>query len=613
MNSVATEKHEYSWSKVLIWAFLFYLVWNWKTIGLVYSQGVLPGPDDFLRLSQTNNWLLGQSWFDLTAYRMFPPVGGDIHWSRFADAPIGILISFFDLFTDFKTAGRLAAIAWPLSLFMATLATMIALCDRLAGKGQRLLVLLFFVMSMTTLAEFRPGRIDHHNIQILILALMMLGLVGGLGRISNYVIGVLTSFSVVIGLDLLLIILALMVFFVLEWCFQAEASRQRLLQIAIGTSVSALFFYVSSFPMEIWFNNQACDAFSLVYLTALILLSATFIALSCLSDFRSLSTKFVWLKRMLVSGSLGITSILVLLSLFPACLDGPLGVISPELQSRWLDQVVEAKGLLERLKLDPAAWVPQTVYLFIMLCVMGVVLFRQAKSRPALMIIGFIVLTAILGAFYQTRILRTGLYAVIPFCVIFMGLSWQWLNGRNAFGQYVSSGIQAVICILLTSAFWFAVGVIIKPEATNQKLIAEVQTQSEQTATQAENASFACTSEPGQRELKAKAQGHVIADLNTATSILVHTNHTIEGSSYHRNGESILNVISFFEGSADESLQIAKSRKADYIAICRTDGLQTVASNNRSVARLVEQNKLPEWLEWVSSPDAQLMVLRVVR
>lgn len=611
MNSVAPEKLEYSWPKVLMWAFLFYLVWNWKSIALVYSQGVLPGPDDFLRLSQTNNWLLGQGWFDLTAYRMFPPLGGDIHWSRFADAPIGLLIWFFDLFTDFKTAGRLAAIVWPLSLFMATLAAMIALCDRLAGKEQRLLVLLFFVLSMTTLAEFRPGRLDHHNIQIFILALMMLGLVGGLGRVSNYGIGILTSFSVVIGLDLLLIILALMVFFILEWCFQVETSRQRLLQIAIGISLSGVFFYITSFPVETWFNSQACDAFSLVYLTALILLSVTFVSLSFLSDMKPLSTKFVWPKRMLVSGSLGITSILVLLSLFPDCLDGPLGVISPELQSRWLDKVVEAKGLLERLKLDPASWVPQTIYLFIMMCVIGIVLFKQAKSRPALLIIGFIVLTAILGAFYQTRILRTGLYAVIPFCVIFLALSWRWLNERKALHPYAAYALQTVLCILLTSAFWFAVGVMIKPEETSKELVAEVRTQSQEP--NPHDALFACTSEAGQRQLQAQVKGHVIADLNTSTSILVHTDHTIEGSSYHRNGESILNVISFFEGPAEDSKQLAQLRKADYIALCRNDGLQSSEGNTASITKLLEQNQLPDWLEWISDPDAMLMVLRVVR
>ncbi len=610
MNLSASEKmeysNEYSWAKVLIWAFLFYLVWNWKSMVLLYGEGVLPGPDDFLRLSQVENWISGQSWYDLRAYRIFPPLGADIHWSRFADAPLGLLVVVFERFTDLKTAGRLAAIVWPLILFLTTLSAMVAVCDRIAGKQYRLLALLFFVMSITTLAEFKPGRIDHHNLQILILAFIMLGFVGGLGRFSNYFIGVLISLSVVIGLDLLLIIVAIISFFALEWCFQKEGSIKRLSHLGIGMSLSAFAFYIISFPIDRWLSNNACDAFSLVYVFALVVLSGAFIALAMLSNTNLLSGKAVFFKRAFVGGVFGLITIASIFAIFPNCLEGPLGTIDAELKLRWLDKVVEAKGLIENIAIDPANGITQAIYLGIMLFVMLAVLLKKQASKPELLIIGFIVLICILGAFYQTRILRTGLYAVIPFTVIFIAMSGEWFTKIFAGKKFIIHSIQSVLCVLLTSAFWFIMGAF-APINSDQNVeasdTAELINSTEQP--------LICTSDKAQAVLASAEKGHVISDLNTATSILIHTNHSVEASSYHRNGRSILNVISFFDALPKDSKKIAEKRKANYVVICKVDIVPSPTNGGQSLASLIKSNQLPQWLDWISKPDATLAILKV--
>src|SRR3546814_6246980 len=45
--------------------------------------------DDLMRLAEVRDLIAGQSWFDVTQYRINPAGGGGpMHWSRFIDAQI---------------------------------------------------------------------------------------------------------------------------------------------------------------------------------------------------------------------------------------------------------------------------------------------------------------------------------------------------------------------------------------------------------------------------------------------------------------------------------------------------------------------------------------------
>ena len=48
--------------------------------------------DDYMRLVEVRDLLAGQGWFDLTQYRLDPPAGVVMHWSRVVDLPIAFLI-----------------------------------------------------------------------------------------------------------------------------------------------------------------------------------------------------------------------------------------------------------------------------------------------------------------------------------------------------------------------------------------------------------------------------------------------------------------------------------------------------------------------------------------
>ena len=48
--------------------------------------------DDQMRLVVVRDWLAGQSWWDTRQYRVLPPEGISMHWSRYIDAGIAAIL-----------------------------------------------------------------------------------------------------------------------------------------------------------------------------------------------------------------------------------------------------------------------------------------------------------------------------------------------------------------------------------------------------------------------------------------------------------------------------------------------------------------------------------------
>src|SRR5436305_12781629 len=102
------------------WRALLLLFWLLTSAILIWSRWAqirgfgLGDTDDNMRMMQVRAWLAGQDWYDLRQYRMNPPYGADIHWSRLVDLPIaGIKILFAAIFGG-PIAARIAVAAAPM-------------------------------------------------------------------------------------------------------------------------------------------------------------------------------------------------------------------------------------------------------------------------------------------------------------------------------------------------------------------------------------------------------------------------------------------------------------------------------------------------------------------
>src|SRR5215831_3130163 len=121
------------------------IVWAATVVSYLLSRGFGQdlSSDDAMRLVQVRDFLAGQAWFDLTQYRLNPPEGVTMHWSRLIDLPLALLIRAGDLVMPRELAEDIATLVWPAALLMLFLAGLVRLARELAGDAAARLALIF--------------------------------------------------------------------------------------------------------------------------------------------------------------------------------------------------------------------------------------------------------------------------------------------------------------------------------------------------------------------------------------------------------------------------------------------------------------------------------------
>ena len=127
----------------------------------------LGDPDDAVRLISVRELLAGAPWFDTTLPRIGAPEPLVSHWSRLIDAPLAALVAALSPLLGRDGAELATRIVWPALLFFALALVVAREAHRRAGPLAAAFALFLVITSATALAQFRPGRIDHHNAQIL--------------------------------------------------------------------------------------------------------------------------------------------------------------------------------------------------------------------------------------------------------------------------------------------------------------------------------------------------------------------------------------------------------------------------------------------------------------
>ena len=585
--------------------------WNWSVFHYVYSNGELMGPDDFLRMSQVHAWMQGQGWFDITAYNMVPPNGGDIHWSRLVDLPIALLIYLFDIVLDFDKATYLAAIVWPLFLMLVTLAVWTLICDRLLDNYHRWLPALFGILSISSINQFSAGRVDHHNIQILLFGLMVLGLVNRDRRWGDFLIGAAIAFSVSIGLETLLIILIVLAVIGLEWATGADKEGRGITRVGISLIVSSLVFYALNFSPEDYFVIRS-DANSLFYLVAFGLVGFAFCLLGLVSSLKFGSVNLAGTaQRLLVGLLLSGFCILLLFLFFPEQLGDPYANVSAEAKLRWLDYVSEAKSLSIVLNDFPFHWMATVgYYLFVLL--LGAFVLFNGKYRTTKTVSLYIILAAcVLGALWQVRFIRTAALLAVPFCVIFSTICWEFLKKKYQDEKLFLYGFQSGFVMFQISIFWYVAGAVFFPlEKSEGRSQQEVSAVSQPGIKRREPEH--CMVNSDFEFLRSLPRANLVSDLTTSTAVLFHTEHTVVSGPYHRNQRAILDTLDFMGADEIKAKRVADKYKLSYLGFC----MGKFANSRRdygpdSVSASILQGNTPAWLEEVSPSGQRFRVFKI--
>lgn len=529
-----------------------YYVWQrWGAIRWL----ALGDTDDNMRLMQVRAWLNGQGWYDLRQYRLNPPQGFDIHWSRIVDLPIAGLILFFRLFTSNAWAERLACGIAPLLPLAVAMLGIAATARRLIAPLAWPVALAFILIAPTTMLMFMPERIDHHGWQLAMLSLTVAGLCDTRGVRGGALVGIASAISLGIGLEMLPYCLMAGAIIALRWVWdRAEAARLQVYGLVLAGANAAGFAAFASNANQL----PRCDALTPVWLSVVVVAGALLFAAARINP----QSRAARLGLAFAAGAIVAAGFALF---FPQCLGRPEQV-SPELARTWLDNVKEAKPIYKHpFRVGfPIAVLPA-------IGLIGAVLATwRARRTPA--VVGWAAV-ALFTAFacamllWQVRAGPAAQLLAVPGAVALTWILVAFTLGHRSVFVRVFGTVGAVL--IATGSF---VGLVMKPLNINlfgHQLVNYLPPDRPSAYTRRVNrATGRCMTQPALRPLNHYPAQTIFTFSDLGPRLIVLTHHSAISGPYHRNGDAILDVQHAFSRSPENAHATMRRHGATMLMVC---------------------------------------------
>jgi hypothetical protein len=571
------ERH---WKVITIAAWLLFCAWfaytRWANI-LAFN---LSDTDDNMRMMQVRALLQGQDWFDLRQYRLNPPFGANVHWSRLVDLPIAAIILLMRPFVGGADAERIAAAVAPMLPYVILLFGLALTARRLIDRRAFMLPLIGLILAGLTNSMFMPERLDHHGWQLAFLSISMAGLADPKRIRGGVTLGISTALSLAIGLEMLIYLALAAAAIVLFWVADRD-QRQRVFAYAasLGGGVALVFLVFASHANRL----PVCDALSPVWLSNALLGCALLALLAIFSPAD-------WRLRLALAAGAGVIIAAFHAVAWPQCLTRLEGV-SPEVYDLWLSKVREARPLTRH------GWRVATLIL----------------AMPVTGLIGWALLT------WRNRadpdLLRRTIAVAVPAVVaLLLLLVWQTRTGPAA---------QMLSIIGATSIVWILVPILDRARGPLQILgvvavaligfggvvplgmkFAPPRTLTERQV-EIERANRQCTFIGSYRAIAQLPKGRVFTFVDHAPRLITLTHHDSVIGPYHRNGAQIADVMKAFRGTAEHARQVIDKYGSDYLLICPNSSTTTIFMSEapKGFYAQLARGDVPEWLTPVPLPD----------
>ena len=576
------------WKSVVVIVWLLFVAW------FIYSKWLdirffnLGDTDDNMRMMQVRGLLHGQGWYDLRDYRMNPPFGANIHWSRLVDLPIAGLILSLRPFLGGPGAERWAVAIAPMLPYLLLLFSLALTTRRLIDRRAFPLAFLALWFAGSTNGMFLPERIDHHGWQLALLALSVSALADSDRFRGGLILGLSSALSLAIGLEMLIYIALAGVATALFWVDdRSQSERLRTYAVAFGGGTAAAFLVFAS--NDNW--NAACDALTPVWLSDSLLGSALLYALAFLSPAD-------WKKRLALAAVAGAILAAFHALAWPHCLQRLEGV-SPEVERLWLSYVREARPFYRH------GW--RIGSLIIALPITGaigwgVLIWWRRGDRELL---GRVLAAAAPGfaatllLFWQTRtgpaaqMLATIGAAALLWILVPPVWNFKWPEIR--FGKQVLY-LRPIVVSLAVLVFAGAVVPLAlnfvpeKPPTAYDKAIGV--------------ANARCSSLFGMHPIALLPKGMVFTFVDLGPRLITITHHDAVTGPYHRNGQQIADVMNAFRGDADQAHRIITKYHSTYVLTCPNSSTTTIFMSEvpNGFYGQLEHGKVPSWLAPVPLP-----------
>lgn len=563
-----------------------------KSVPIISDLFLAGDGDDQMRLVQVRDFLGGQGWFDVRQYRVLPPEGISMHWSRYLDAGIAALLSGAALVLPQPQAELATLILWP-SLLACLMVPLLAHGNtRLFGPAAAIGALAVFFSWSKLGGEFVPPRIDHHNLQIMgATALFYLSLVPGRARVLGALGGVVTAFALAIGLEMLPVYATIWGVMALRHAFDEAGTGDWLVGFAVAFSLGAPLFMAGQTPVSAW-GVPYCDVLALPVLAlgAIGVVSTLVPVLGA----RQLRGPWTRIAAMLLVAAVGIWLASPLLG---QCLAGPYSDVPPDIRASIETMITEAFPATRMYDQFPA--------------VLGRIILPPLAIL-AMAVVAVWALWAGLGPRQRIALVQAFVVAGIGFCFTLLQVraanlmtpAMPLLGGfvLHAFTQVPRSSLMrlplaGLLLLGLPATVEHGVDLWTAPSATAKPAAA--------TATPGKPR-LSCRNATAMAEVASLPKALIFNPVNLGATILVATDQSVTSASYHRSPDAFWNGVGAFQ-SVEALRQALTTSGADLVVIC-VGGL---ADGDAMLLRSLKADRLPDWLIPDATDKRMIAVYRV--
>lgn len=559
---------------------LIFIAAKWRAITGLH----LPDADDSLRLVQLRDLVAGQGWFDLTQYRVNPPTGMAMHWSRLVDAPLWLVYSALAPLFGPALAEAITLVLVPLLTLLAAMLLAGRLAWRLLGDAAIGYTCVILTLLTAVTGQMQPLRIDHHGWQIVFVLAALNGLAARSEKTGGRLAGIAMALGLTISLELLPIAALIGAVLALRWLLDRKAKVLCLHYIRTLAVTALLAFAATRGIADL---APHCDTLSPAYLAALLAAAS---GLSLLG----LAPPIPRGALAIAMAAIAAAAVAVLLTLAPQCSRGPFVMLDPLVQQFWYANIREGMPVWRQdLGAALRLVVPPLVGLYA-----AVQLWRRSSGwlarfwgEYALIMAGALALGLVVS--------RSAGFAAALGAIPLGWLLRDWIVRARAM-RFAPKRIGLIAAAML----------VVMPDLP--LMAGRVLDRTGPAASP--SAQFVCDIPKTGPALGALAPATIFAPIDNGPMLLLHSRHKVVATAHHRAPQALHDVIAAFTADPATAEAIVRGRGARYVAIC--PGLAEAAIYREAAPQgLMAQlsaGQAPGWLEPVAMPkDSGLLVWAV--
>lgn len=529
-------------------------------------------PDDYLRLQQVRDWLAGQSFFDVTQYRIDPPGGVPMHWSRIVDLPLAGLILLLQPLFGPMLAERITVTAVPLITLAGSLSAVALITARLADRRAALLAAMLGATAPLLLFHVLPLRIDHHGWQTMLGLCAVAACFDVRPVRGGIVAGCAAALWLAISLEALPMAAALGLVLALRHLAWGDHRRFRAFAGALGLATLALF---AAFHGRAAWAQTWCDQMSVAWLGPMVV-APLLAALSTRLRGLPLQISGLGLAALIGGMLLGVTA--------PACLAGPFAQLDPVVRVYWYDNVLEGLPVWKQA--------PNNAMILLGFPLIGIagtaLAWRSAATVRAAR--DWLAMLALLLAAFAVSLLVQRAGGFTQGCAL-PGAGWLLARALERIDRWRRPPLRipaAAAAILLLSP--------IGAMAAGGLLLQGLQSDVASATNGAETCFAPCTSLAPVARLP---RGYILTGLDLTPRLLIETPHSYAASGHHRGRLAMARVIDAFVGPPEVAHRLMRQTGMTHVLI-QPGGNETdiyiKAAPNGLMARLI-RGDVPAWLD----------------